>query len=72
VTKWEYLQVIPSYRKNTLRPTWVNGQMLPNWTSGPEFFDYLRQLGDQGWELVTVTKVSDHPGIYYFKRPKSE
>jgi hypothetical protein len=46
--------------------------MLPNWTSGPEFFDYLRQLGDQGWELVTVTKVSDHPGIYYFKRPKSE
>ena len=72
MTKWEYLQVIPSYRKNTLRPTWVNGEMLPDWASEPQFFDYLKQLGDQGWELVTVVKVSTNPGTYYFKRPKSE
>ena len=71
MTKWEYLQVKPNHARG-LRPQWINGQMLPDWHKGPEFFDYLEQLGDQGWELVTVTKVSSSPGTYHFKRPKSE
>jgi hypothetical protein len=29
----------------------------------------LNQYGDQGWELVSVIVLPDHP-VYFFKRPK--
>jgi hypothetical protein len=49
----------------------VNSQPLAKGILGydlgklPQLENYLKQLGDQGWELVAV-----YQGYYFFKRPK--
>jgi hypothetical protein len=50
----------------------------PGFRSGPEWIvEILAELGDQGWELVTATFISDPRldgrmglEIWHFKRPK--
>ncbi len=35
-----------------LKPRSVDGKELVNWNEGPNFFDYLKQLTDEGWCLT--------------------
>ncbi len=32
----------------------ADGQELPDWKKQPTISEYSNQLGDQGWELVTL------------------
>jgi hypothetical protein len=65
------------------RPRYVNGQELRDWKKAPPIHEYLNQLGEEGWELVSHTQVwgvmkGGAPGTvvpapvlqaYYLKRP---
>jgi hypothetical protein len=64
IQRWEYLWVVIP---NSLGKMKVAGEKV-------EAIDYVNQLGEQGWELVSVEQgfpgsgLSDY--ILFFKRPK--
>jgi hypothetical protein len=68
--KWEYLEVDVAGDKQVLFPFKVNGQELRDWKKGPNWFTYRNQLGDDGWELVTITTSGGYSYGHIFKRPK--
>ena len=73
--KWEYMFVVPEHERDYLRPRYVNGQELPNWKKGQTIYEYMNQLGEQGWELVSApytatTNTGTVPRLI-FKRPKT-
>ena len=47
--KWEYL-ILETWEG---RPFATNGKELLNWKE-IDLYDYINQLGDQGWELVAA------------------
>lgn len=58
--QWEYLQV----------KTYLSGPILSN----NQDTDELNEQGEDGWELVSVTPITDFQGktgllLYTFKRP---
>jgi hypothetical protein len=68
VQKWEYLYLTS---KNDIVIE-VNGQLVAkqrglNW-AGPNFPEYLKELGLEGWEAVNF---ANQGGLYtyFFKRP---
>ena len=78
--KWEYLYInrrrVPLSEKgweNSIQTS--TGERAFTYKSMP---DALAKLGDEGWELTSVTHLSisvDYPGfstgmVLYFKRPK--
>ncbi len=64
--KWEYLEVAALDRGNSFWvPYRVNGEELKDWRKGPNIHTYLNELGQQGWELVTIGTHDD----YHFRRP---
>ncbi len=64
--QWEYLTVVFDGANRELRPRWVDDKELPDWKKGPTRYEYLNQLGNQGWELAATSAT-----LYTFKRPKS-
>jgi hypothetical protein len=72
--KWEYLYVgaVPvSYRNKEVKFV-VNGETMK---SSRRLGEYLQELGEQGWEMVTVFQDPDpaYPlSYFFFKRPKPE
>jgi hypothetical protein len=71
--KWEYLLLDTDGGRDKL-PRFLNGIEIRNWRRGPSLVEFINQLGDQGWELV-----SWQPHYYgestvevrvVFKRPK--
>ena len=75
---WEYRAIVLTRTINAPNFTWSEeGRELPG---SPDMLAKARELGDQGWELVTMTPVSGQTGqgytgftnqiIYWFKRPK--
>jgi hypothetical protein len=51
---WEYLYV--NEIENHVKM--VNHVELRDWKRGPRVVDYLNQMGQQGWELVTYAYFS--------------
>ena len=50
---WEYrIVVFRDYRG--LRPRRVDDQELADWKTQPVLHDYLAQVGQEGWELVSL------------------
>jgi hypothetical protein len=71
---WEYLFVTAVSHDGTLRPCQVNGQELAGWEQ-ITIQDYIRQVGEQGWELsgvVTSESGVDQTTRLSFKRPSTE
>ena len=50
----------------------VNGRELRDWKKGPNLYDYLNQLGREGWELVATWSESVSLREYCFKRPRPQ
>jgi hypothetical protein len=52
---WEYLSMTARWggEGGLLRPRSVDGNVLPDWEVGPRLEDYIRELGGQGWELIS-------------------
>jgi hypothetical protein len=75
--QWEYLVLdVDHVSKGLTSLGWkvshVNGREIPNWKNGVLYFEYINQLGAQGWELVDTIRYGDtaRPGTLLFKRPK--
>lgn len=67
--EWEYLEVVfRDYRG--WRPMQENGRELGTWKSAPLIQDYLKQLGDAGWEMVNMSERHHNQKEAYFKRLK--
>ena len=60
---WEYLEV----RRSGSRPRSVNGRTLPGWKKGPLFWDFVNELGAEGWDLAAVDATDTS---WIFKRPR--
>lgn len=66
---WEYLEVVfRDYRG--WRPMQENGRERGNWKDAPPIQDYLMQMGDAGWELVSMSDRHNNQKEAYFKRIK--
>jgi hypothetical protein len=65
--KWDYLFVV--VQENL--PRYVNGEQLPDWKKGQSIFQFVKQLGVEGWELVSAPMVSFRfqDASLIFKRP---
>jgi hypothetical protein len=68
---WELLFVTAKSHDGALRPWQVNGQEFAGWEQ-IALADYIRQVGEQGWELSGVA--TSEPGAeritrLIFKRP---
>jgi hypothetical protein len=60
--KWEYLFLtlarLPGglfRRGGAWKVRFVNGEELANWKDGPRFYEYCNQLGEEGWEMVSLS-----------------
>jgi hypothetical protein len=67
--RWEYREV--TFREfRGWRPRFVDGRERWDWKEAPTMLDYLRQAGDEGWELVSVGAEHHYQKTAYLKRPK--
>jgi hypothetical protein len=60
--------------------TWGGGETQVGFThheswrhqAGEEFWEIMRRLGDEGWELVSTTQAAGgESSLYWFKRPQT-
>jgi hypothetical protein len=71
--RWEYC-IVSFQNYHGWRARYVSGEEVADWTDGPLIHDYLRLLGENGWELAGASAgqalygVSDYHQVY-FKRP---
>ncbi len=70
--KWEYIYLaylrIPSpTASNTYSSSWFLNGKAHTLPLDLDFYQYLNQLGSQGWELIGFDDVGH---AYMFKRPK--
>jgi hypothetical protein len=67
--QWEYLEVVfRDYRG--WRAHAVNGRELGNWKNAAPLVDYVKRLGDEGWEMVSMSDQHRNQKEAYFKRRK--
>jgi hypothetical protein len=69
VQKWEYLIVSSAYDKGNDKAKRVNGQELQNWKR-TDLYEYINQLGEEGWELVGYSADRFANQYMALKRPK--
>ena len=67
--RWEYLEVA-FYDYGGYRPRYVNGEEQGGWKRAPLMYDYLNQLGQEGWELAAIGSRHNNLMPAYFKRPQ--
>ena len=72
-TGWQY-RVVSFQEYKGWRARFVDGVEIPDWTTSPRLHEYLQQLADQGWELVSAASgerlfgSSDRHQLYLRKR----
>jgi hypothetical protein len=74
VQLWEYVTFTAAYAGNYLGIVKMyDNQELQDWKNRKWGVGYaLKELGEQGWELVAVQRHSaEGDPVYYFKRPKA-
>lgn len=69
--QWEYLFLATAVAGGILRPYTVDGEELEHWRKSPPVNEYVKQLGEQGWEMINHAYPScgSYPTMV-FKRPK--
>jgi len=78
MTKWKYTTVYGGIRKGVLmassEPSEIWGRKDK---SGKSVWDSIEEYGEEGWELVSVTPITENTGdssytnylLYTFKKP---
>jgi hypothetical protein len=71
---WEY-QLVSCQDYKGWRPRYIDGREIPDWMESPPLSEYLTQMGDQGWELISACSGEKMFGLgdkyqLYFKRKK--
>jgi hypothetical protein len=64
--KWEHRNVVADFGNRPPRVRWINGEQVDE-QNAPTFYQYLAQMGDEGWEMVDFAD-----GSFWFKRPVAE
>jgi hypothetical protein len=69
--EWEYLFLTTGVAGGILRPHTQDGRELDNWRKSPPVYEYVHELGAQGWEMVnhSFPSCGSYPSMV-FKRPK--
>jgi hypothetical protein len=72
--KWEYLHLIYQMKLSPLGPEHLyhpNDRLKPLATGYQQCLEYIANLGNNGWELVTASAAwGDLPPTLWFKRQK--
>ncbi len=77
MTKWEYMYVVAIEQPpHDWHPVTVNGKEFEKWKFGrgfigPDLHEFLNQLGQEGWELVSAAPYYEQIRNYLLilKRP---
>jgi hypothetical protein len=67
--RWEYRFIMCHFHEHW-RPRWLDGEELSEWKDGPSMFEFSNQLGEKGWELISMHLVKNRYRMV-FKRPKA-
>ena len=62
--KWEYIFLTATWNEGW-KVELVNGETVEDWQDGPSMFDYVNELGQQGWDMISWQYFStfDHDGL---------
>ena len=68
--KWEYIEVAAWRNEGGIFGTMKievehRNDDYHTYQKGETFYSFIKKLGEEGWELITVDG-----GVYHFKRPK--
>jgi hypothetical protein len=67
--RWEYREIV--FRDyGGYRPRLVDGIEQRGWKDAPFMHPYLNQLGEEGWELASLSPHHKNEMLAYLKRPK--
>jgi len=53
--KWEYKFLVIGRTTENWKVTMENGKEVSRWKDGPNLYEYCNTLGDEGWEMVSMT-----------------
>jgi len=67
--QWQYV-VITFYDYGGWKPRFQDGKELSGWKTLPDMPDYIKLLGESGWELAGTSNGRRRELIAFFKRPK--
>lgn len=51
--KWEHRMVSFQHYQGW-RPRFIDGKAVRNWTEGPVIHEFITQMGEEGWDLVSA------------------
>ena len=67
--KWEYLFIEADWAgkgfmriSGVLKVRWINHEEREGWKTGVGFHDYLNELGEDGWDMVTFSCAPEFDG----------
>jgi hypothetical protein len=71
---WQY-RLVSCQEYKGWRPRYVDGEEMADWMEAPPLAEYLAQVGEQGWELVSACSGEKMYGLadryqLFLKRPK--
>jgi hypothetical protein len=69
IAKYQFLRKLPPLSTNCWGAKRVNGQELQNWKR-TDLYEYINQLGEEGWELVGYSADRFANQYMALKRPK--
>ncbi len=67
--KWEYLEITAPMRGDgkSVR-IYRNGEEAHSESMSSALYEYLNQLGAEGWEMINFAFYPNRTAFYYFKR----
>jgi hypothetical protein len=67
--KWEYIEVTAPMREDSQSVRiYLNGEEVVPESKSSALYDYLNQLGRDGWEMIGFAFYPNKTAFYYFKR----
>jgi hypothetical protein len=67
--KWEYIEVTAPMREDSQSVRiYLNGQEAVQESMASALYEYLNNLGKDGWEMISFAFYPNRTAFYYFKR----